>query len=68
MGFRPLSFYPMEDVTMYITIVLLVVFAVIGALSTMMALLNFMWMVALMSAVLTAGLLFGIDALAEVIQ
>jgi len=53
---------------MYITMVLLVVFAVIGALSTMMALLNFMWMVALMSAVLTAGLLFGIDALTEVIK
>jgi uncharacterized membrane protein YoaK (UPF0700 family) len=58
----------MEDVTMYITMVLLVVFAVIGALSTMMALLNFMWMVAAVSAVVTMAMLFGIDALAEVIQ
>ena len=68
MGLRPLSFYPMEDVTMYITIVLLVVFAVIGALSTIMALLNFMWMVAAVSAVVTMAMLFGIDALAEVIK
>jgi len=58
----------MEDVTMYITMVLLVVFAVIGALSTMMALLNFMWMVAAVSAVVTMAMLFGIDALAEVIK
>jgi len=53
---------------MYITMVLLVVFAVIGALSTMMALLNFMWMVAAVSAVVTMAMLFGIDALAEVMK
>jgi uncharacterized membrane protein YoaK (UPF0700 family) len=58
----------MEDVTMYVLIAIMVVFATIGALSTMMALLNFMWMVAAISAVVTMAMLFGIDALAEVIE
>lgn len=52
---------------MYILITTMVVFAVIGALSTMMALLNFMWLVAAVSGVVTIAMLFGIDALAEVI-
>jgi uncharacterized membrane protein YoaK (UPF0700 family) len=58
----------MEDTTMYVLIAVMVLFAVVGALSTMMALLNFMWMVAAVSAVVTMAMLFGIDALAEVIQ
>jgi len=53
---------------MYVLIAIMVVFATIGALSTMMALLNFMWMVAAISAVVTMAMLFGIDALAEVIE
>jgi len=58
----------MEDITMYVLIAVMVVFATIGALSTMMALLNFMWMVAAISAVVTMAILFGIDQLAEVIE
>lgn len=53
---------------MYVLITLMVVFAVIGALSTMMALLNFMWLVAAMSAVLTMGMLYGLDCIAEMIK
>ena len=53
---------------MYVLIAIMVVFATISALSMMMALLNFMWMVAAISAVVTMAMLFGIDALAEVIE
>jgi uncharacterized membrane protein YoaK (UPF0700 family) len=58
----------MEDMTMYVLIAVMVLFAVVGALSTMMALLNFMWMVAAVSAVVTMAMLFGIEQLAEVIE
>ena len=68
MGLRPLYFYPMEDVTMYVLIAIMVVFATIGALSTMMALLNLMFPMALMCGVLTIGLLYAIDTLAEAIE
>ena len=53
---------------MYVLIAVIVVFAVVGALSTMMALLNFMWMVAAVSAVVTMAMLFGIEQLVEVIE
>ena len=53
---------------MYVLIAVMVVFAVIGALSTMMALLNFMWLVAAVSAVVTMAMLYGIDRIAEVIE
>ena len=53
---------------MYVLIATMVVFAVIGALSTMMALLNFMWLVAAVSAVITMAMLYGIDQIAEVIE
>lgn len=53
---------------MYILIVLLVVMATVSVLATMMALLNLMFPVALMCGVLTIGLLYAIDGLAEVIE
>lgn len=53
---------------MYVLIAVMVLFAVVGALSTMMALLNFMWMVAAVSAVVTMAMLFGIEQLAEVVE
>jgi len=53
---------------MYILIVLMVAMATITALSTMMALLNLMFPVALMCGALTIGLLYAIDGLAEVIE
>lgn len=53
---------------MYILIVVMVLFAVVGALSTLMALLNFMWLVAVVSAVVTMAMLYGVDQLAEVIE
>ena len=50
---------------MYVLITILIVFAVVSIISTMMALLNFMWVTALISAVLSAALLVGIDSLAR---
>ena len=46
----------------------LVVFATISVLSTMMALLNFDWLTALVSAVLSVSLLTGLDSLARYID
>jgi hypothetical protein len=53
---------------MFILMFLLIVFAAISVLSTMLALLNFMWVTALISAVLSAALLTGIDSLARYID
>lgn len=53
---------------MYVLIAVMVLFAVVGALSTLMALLNFMWLVATVSAVVTMAMLYGVDQLAEVIE
>lgn len=53
---------------MYILIIFLVAMATLGGLATMMALLNLMFPVALMCGVLTIGLLYAIDGLAEVIE
>ena len=53
---------------MYLLIAVMVLFAVVGALSTLMALLNFMWLVAVVSAVVTMAMLYGVDQLAEVIE
>lgn len=50
---------------MYVLITILIIFAVVSVLSTMMALLNFMWVTALISAVLSAALLTSIDSLAR---
>ena len=50
---------------MYVLITILIIFAVVSIISTMMALLNFMWVTALISAVLSAALLVGIDSLAR---
>ncbi len=50
---------------MYALITILIIFAVISIISTMMALLNFMWVTALISAVLSAALMVGIDSLAR---
>ena len=50
---------------MYVLITILIIFAVVSIISTMMALLNFMWVTALISAVLSAALLVGIDLLAR---
>jgi hypothetical protein len=50
---------------MYVLITILIIFAVISIISTMMALLNFMWVTALISAVLSAALMVGIDSLAR---
>jgi hypothetical protein len=58
----------MESKTMYVLIAVMVLFAVVGALSTLMALLNFMWLVAAVSAVVTMAMLYGVDQLAEVIE
>ena len=53
---------------MSILIAVLVLFAVVGALSTLMALLNFIWLVEAVSAVVTMAMLYGVDQLAEVIE
>jgi hypothetical protein len=53
---------------MSILMVLLIIFAAVSVLSTMMALLNFMWVTALISAVLSVSLLTGIDSLARYIN
>ena len=53
---------------MYVIMILLVIFAAVSVLSTMMALLNFMWVTALISAVLSVSLLTGIDSLARYIN
>jgi hypothetical protein len=53
---------------MYVLIILLVVMAAVSVISTIMALLNFMWLVAGISAVMSCALLYGVDCLAEVIE
>jgi hypothetical protein len=53
---------------MYVLITILIIFAAVSVLSTMMALLNFMWVTALISAVLSVSLLTGIDSLARYIN
>ena len=50
---------------MYVLITILIIFAVVSVISTMMALLNFMWVTALISAVLSVALLASIDSLAR---
>jgi hypothetical protein len=47
---------------------ILIIFAAVSVLSTMMALLNFMWVTALVSAVLSVALLTGVDSLARYID
>jgi len=59
---------PFEDLIMYVLIILLVVMAAVSVISTIMALLNFMWLVAGISAVMSCALLYGVDCLAEVIE
>ena len=53
---------------MLLLMFILVVFAAVSILSTLMALLNFMWVTALISAVLSVALLTGIDSLARYID
>ena len=53
---------------MIVLMCILIIFAAVSLLSTMMALLNFMWVTALISAVLSAALLTGIDSLARYID
>ncbi len=53
---------------MYVLITILIIFAAVSILSTMMALLNFMWVTALISAVLSVALLTGVDSLARYID
>lgn len=53
---------------MFILMFILIVFAAVSVLSTMMALLNFMWVTALISAVLSVALLTGVDSLARYID
>lgn len=50
---------------MYVLITILIIFAVVSIISTMMALLQFMWVTALISAVLSVCLIAGIDSLAR---
>lgn len=50
---------------MYVLITILIIFAVVSIISTMMALLQFMWVTALISAVLSVALLTSIDSLAR---
>jgi hypothetical protein len=50
---------------MIILMAILIIFAAVSVLSTMMALLNFMWVTALISAVLSVALLTGVDSLAR---
>ena len=50
---------------MYVLITILIIIAVVLIISTMMALLQFMWVTALISGVLSVALLAGIDALAR---
>ncbi len=54
--------------SMYVLITILIVFAVVSIISTMMALINFMWVTALISAVLSMTLLTGVDSLARYID
>ena len=53
---------------MKILIFTMIIFAAISVLSTMMALINFDWLTALVSAVLSVALLTGIDSLAPYID
>lgn len=53
---------------MYVIMILLIIFAAVSVLSTMMALLNFMWVTALISAVISVALLTGVDSLARYID
>ena len=53
---------------MIILMAILIIFAAVSLLSTMMALLNFVWVTALISAGLSAALLTGIDSLARYID
>ena len=53
---------------MYVVMTLLVICAAVSVLSTIMALLNLMWLVAGISAVMSCALLYGVDCLAEVIE
>lgn len=53
---------------MIILMAILIIFAAVSVLSTMMALLNFMWVTALISAVISVALLTGVDSLARYID
>jgi hypothetical protein len=53
---------------MYVLIGLTVICAAVSVILTMMALLNFMWLYAGISAVTSIALLYGADCLAEVIE
>jgi hypothetical protein len=53
---------------MYAVMTLLVICAAVSVILTMMALLNFMWLYAGISAVTSIALLYGVDCLAEVIE
>ncbi len=53
---------------MKILIFTTIIFAAVSILSTMMALLNFDWFTALISAVLSMTLLTGVDSLARYID
>lgn len=53
---------------LYVIASIMVVMAAVSLLSTIMALLNFMWVVAGVSAILCMTLLYGVDLIAEVIE
>jgi hypothetical protein len=52
----------------YVIASIMVVMAAVSVISTIMALLNFMWLVAGISAIMSCALLYGVDCLAEVIE
>jgi len=53
---------------LYVIVIIMVVMAAVSLLSTIMALLNFMWLVAGISAIVCITLLYGIDLIAEHIE
>lgn len=53
---------------LYVITGIMVIFTAVSVILTMMALLNFMWLYAGISAVTSIALLYGMDYLAEVIE
>lgn len=53
---------------LYVITGTMIVMAAVSVILTMMALLNFMWLYAGISAVTSIALLYGVDCLAQVIE
>ena len=53
---------------LYVLTSIMAVMAAVSVISTIMALLNFMWLVAGISAITSCARLYGVDLIAEVIE